>query len=64
MSDFTLPIGGMVRGNRTMTVFSNFPYRGLVDLIVKRWEQSGYATDFNAGHYLTHTTVKEFGSDA
>lgn len=64
MSDFTLPIGGMVHGSRSLTVFSNFPYKGLVDLIAEKWERSGYALDFDSGHYLAHTTVKNLKADA
>ncbi len=40
-------IGGMHAADRSLTIEANFPYRGLVDLLCKAWQESGFAKDFH-----------------
>ncbi len=54
-------IGGMLASERRLQIEANFPYSGLVDLICKAWEKSGFSREFRPPQcdYLVKVTVKD-----
>jgi hypothetical protein len=54
-------IGGMHAADRRLQIEANFPYSGLVDLICKAWEKSGFSREFRPPQcdYLVKVTVKD-----
>lgn len=50
-------IGGCIAEGRKLTVLSNYPYRGLVDAVVKQWMGEGMPKEFAPKSMLAKVIV-------
>lgn len=52
-------IGGCVAEGRKLTVLSNYPYRGLVDSVVKQWMGEGMPKEFTPRSVLAKVIIRD-----
>jgi hypothetical protein len=53
------PIGGCLTEGRKLTILSNYPYRGLVDALVKQWLDAGMPKEFAPKSVVAKVVVCE-----